>query len=414
MTNCHAGVESAKGRILDATHEYEVRTICQGVNQAGVRDHNERLVLSLIQRNGGLPNAQIARQANLSAQTVSVIIRLLERDGLLLRGEPVRGKVGKPSIPMILNPDGFLSLGLDVGRRSASLVLIDALGKVRFDLRIAYSEPVPEVITQFARTGLDQICTGLTSDQAAAISGIGVAAPHELWHWTETAQGSDGDLSVWKSFGLQKAIEDATGYKVFVQNDTTSACTAEHLFGRGKEFADYAYFFVGAFVGGGVVLGNAVYVGRTGNAGAFGSLPIGNGAGGPSQLLHKASLYLLAQQLENAGRDASPLWDPKSDWAGFDDILALWIDETAKNLSAAIVSVCAVIDFECAMIECSGPPHVRRQLVEATRRYLNDRDTRGISEPVTVEATVGRSARAIGAATLPLISRYFLNQPGFV
>ena len=71
-----------------------------GANQLRVRAYNERLVLSLVRRNVGLSKADIARLSGLSAQTVSVIMRALEKDGLLKRGDPVRGKVGKPSIPM--------------------------------------------------------------------------------------------------------------------------------------------------------------------------------------------------------------------------------------------------------------------------------------------------------------------------
>lgn len=88
-------------------HGSEVR----GTNQSGMRARNERLVLSLVRRHQALAKSEIARMTGLSAQTVSVIMRLLEKDGLLLRGEPVRGKVGQPSVPMRLNPDGAFSLG---------------------------------------------------------------------------------------------------------------------------------------------------------------------------------------------------------------------------------------------------------------------------------------------------------------
>ncbi|NJR13917.1 MAG: winged helix-turn-helix domain-containing protein, partial [Phyllobacteriaceae bacterium] len=66
----------------------------RGTNQSGMRAFNERLVLTLVYRNAGLAQRDIARVTGLSAQTVSVIIRQLERDGLLLRGEPMRGRVG--------------------------------------------------------------------------------------------------------------------------------------------------------------------------------------------------------------------------------------------------------------------------------------------------------------------------------
>src|SRR3546814_14915375 len=71
-----------------------------GANQVRVRAYNERLVLSLVRLHGSLSKADITRRSGLSAQTVSVIMRSLEKEGLLLRGEPVRGKVGPPSVPI--------------------------------------------------------------------------------------------------------------------------------------------------------------------------------------------------------------------------------------------------------------------------------------------------------------------------
>ena len=84
-----------------------------GTSQTGVRLYNERLVLSLIRAHGSLPKAEIARLTRLSAQTVSVIVRQLEADGLLIRGPALKGKVGQPLQPFLLNPDGAFSLGLE-------------------------------------------------------------------------------------------------------------------------------------------------------------------------------------------------------------------------------------------------------------------------------------------------------------
>ena len=61
-----------------------------GSNQTRVRAYNERLLLSLVRRHGSQPKAEIARRTGLSAQTVSVIMRALEKDGLLLRGDPTK------------------------------------------------------------------------------------------------------------------------------------------------------------------------------------------------------------------------------------------------------------------------------------------------------------------------------------
>ncbi len=120
-----------------------------------MRDQNERLVLSLVRQNGSLAKTDIARMTRLSAQTVSVIMRELEDEGLLLRQAPVRGKVGQPSIPMALNPDGAYFIGLKIGRRSAELVLIDFLGNVRAMLQNSYRYPAPRETVDFVSAGIE-------------------------------------------------------------------------------------------------------------------------------------------------------------------------------------------------------------------------------------------------------------------
>ena len=115
-----------------------------GTNQSGMRAHNERLVFSLLRQHGSLAKSDIARMTKLSAQTVSVIMRELEQDGLLLREEPIRGKIGQPSVPMSLDPEGAFFLGLKIGRRSAELVLIDFIGTVRAMLHSSYLYPAPD------------------------------------------------------------------------------------------------------------------------------------------------------------------------------------------------------------------------------------------------------------------------------
>ena len=97
----------------------------RGSNQNGVRLYNERLVLSLIRRHRSLSKVEIARLTGLSVQTASGIVGRLEQDGLLLRRDPQRGRVGQPAIPFTLHPEGALSLGLKIGRRSCDLVLMN-------------------------------------------------------------------------------------------------------------------------------------------------------------------------------------------------------------------------------------------------------------------------------------------------
>ena len=100
-------------------------------------------------------------------------------------------------------------------------------------------------------------------------------------------------MDAWRGFDFTEAFARITDLPVLVQNDATAACGAELVFGRGREFTDFAYFYVGSFIGGGLVLNHAVFTGRTGNAGAFGPIPVPGPDGKPMQLLNQASIFVL-------------------------------------------------------------------------------------------------------------------------
>ena len=152
-----------------------IRALSNGANQRGVRDHNERLILSVLQRTGQMAATDIARRTHLSAQTISVILRKLASDGLVMRGEPVKGKVGKPSIPVALNPDGALSIGVKLGRRGCDLLLTNLAGKVLFERRTTYDVAIPDRVFEFLRTSFAAAAHDIGLAQAKKLCGIGMS-----------------------------------------------------------------------------------------------------------------------------------------------------------------------------------------------------------------------------------------------
>ncbi|MFA3916536.1 ROK family transcriptional regulator [Ruegeria hyattellae] len=387
----------------------DVRGRVGGVNQSGVRDYNERLLLSMLQRNGALPGIDMARRAGLSPQTVSVILRKLEKDGFVTRGQPIRGKVGKPSIPMKLNPDGVLSLGLKIGRRSADLLLLDFAGRVRNQLHTSFPYPLPDMLLGFLEQGIETLCRGMDEATRARLCGIGIAVPFQLWKWHDLVGAPTGRLEVWKDLSFATRVADFSDLPVFVINDATAACRAEHLYGSAKKYRDYAYFFIGSFIGGGVVLNDTVFEGNQGNAGALGSMRSTGPMGESRQLIDVASIHLLEARLLEAGLDPQLLWQQPQDWSALSRYVDPWIGETAQELAKASLSICSVIDFEAILIDGAFPEPVRNELVERVRRYLVNQDTRGLVVPGIEPGNIGGNARGIGAASTPFFSQYLLN-----
>ncbi|MBB3388886.1 putative NBD/HSP70 family sugar kinase [Rhizobium sp. BK275] len=381
-----------------------------GANQIRVRAYNERLVLSLVRLYGALSKADIARRSGLSAQTVSVIMRVLEKEGLLSRGEPIRGRVGQPSIPMRLNPDAVYSFGVKIGRRSADLVLMDFVGRIRLQLHRIYAYPLPHEILSFVTQGIKELEGKLDERERSRIAGLGIAAPFELWNWADEVGAPEGAMEVWRDFDLQAEIADQVSYQVFLQNDATSACGAELVFGIGPSYPDFVYFFIGSFIGGGIVLNSAIFSGKTGTAGAIGPLPVRGKNGETMQLLEIASIFVLENMLRERGIDPQPLWYSADDWVDFGEPMEAWIQDTAKALAQAIVAAASIIDFSAAVIDGGFPDWVRRRIVQATIHEAEKLDLQGVVMPDIVEGVVGAQARAIGGASLPIFARYLTDQ----
>jgi predicted NBD/HSP70 family sugar kinase len=381
-----------------------------GSNQVRVRAHNERLVLSLVRLHGSLSKADITRRTGLSAQTVSVIMRALEKDGLLLRGEPIRGKVGQPSIPMRLNPDAVFSFGVKIGRRSADVVLMDFIGKIRRRVRQTYAYPRPDEIMSIILSGIDRLEGEMSPDERAQIAGVGIAAPFELWNWAEEVGAPPGAMDAWRQFDLHAQASEHIRYPVYLQNDATSACGAELVFGVGPSYPDFVYFFIGSFIGGGIVLNSEVFSGRSGTAGALGPLPVRGGQGENRQLLDIASIFVLEKLLLERGIDPQPLWYSADEWIDFGEPLEIWIRDTADALAQAIVAAASVIDFGAAVIDGGFPGWVRARIVKATVEAVAKLDLQGVIIPDIIEGAVGAQARAIGGASLPIFARYLTDQ----
>ncbi len=389
-----------------------VRNLSSGINQTGVRAYNERLLLSVLQRNGALAGGDLARRTGLSPQTTSVILRKLEQDGLLQRGDTVKGqgKVGKPSVPFDIHPDGIFSMGLKIGRRSADLLVLDLKGQVREQVRQTYDYPVPDTVFRFLTEGFATLQSKMTSEMRARTCGLGIAAPYELWNWHELAGAPAQDFEAWRAVDFEQEAMRITDLPVHMVNDATAACRAEHVFGIGREFRDYVYFFVGAFIGGGIVLDHAVFEGNQRNAGAFGPLPVTDMNRQPGLLIDLASIRGLELRLEEDGLDPRQLWQRPQDWSHLGDYVDPWLDQTADALARASVTACAIIDFEAVVIDGAMPASVRHRLVDMVQARMSGQDMRGLIAPQIVEGLVGDNARGIGAAVGPIISQLLLDR----
>ena len=380
------------------------RTIqSRGSNQVAVRQYNERLVLQTIRLNGPLPNAELARLIGLTPQTVTHIVRDLEADGLLVRGEPERGRVGQPSVPFDLNPDGAQSIGIHIGRRSTEIVLINQVGNILAKLSTVYAYPEPESILDFISSSYRSLIKR-KSCHPDRIMGVGVCEPGNIAGWQQLLGAPSEILESWQSIDLGAAIEQAIGVAPLFCNDASAACGAELLFGQGRHYANHLYTYIGSFIGGGLVLDGNLVIGRGGNAGAIGSLPLTPKS--KDQLIDHSSLLQLEEALVSSGLDRTTLWKDPNRWEEYRGLVKNWIDDAAPGIAMAALSATALVELDALIIDGAFPDWVKTELATAIEEASDTLNWEGIERPILIEGTCGFHARALGGAALPLLSQF--------
>ena len=379
----------------------------RGGDSIGLRAYNERLMIAAIRQEGALSKAEIARTTGLSGQAATVIVNALIDEGLLVELERVRGQVGKPFTPITLNAQGAFSIGVKIGRRSLEAILVDFNGNVIASRTERYDAPLPESTMTAAIEASQELIEFVDSQLRARITGIGVAIPWDLHEWSDVLGLKPATLEDWRKIDVAQQLESSTGLAVSLFNDATAACAAEMIAGDRIRKRSALYFFLGTFVGGGVVIDGRLHRGEQFNAGAIGSLPMnGNDSDGrPNQLIHLASVIELERALASAGFDSSDMFSflPVDD-AEF--IFKKWMRRTVPALSRAIISAASVIDFQEVVIDGLLCPAWRQRIVNAVTKECGKFNHAGLSPFEIAIGSIGPSARVLGAALMPLIQRF--------
>lgn len=394
------------GDALTGSSYYSIEKIADGrsggTTQAETRVYNERLVLALVRRHGTLSKSDLTRLTGLAPQTITTIVNRAAAAGLLLRREPLRGRLGQPSVPYALNPEGAFSFGLKIDHRSADLVLVNFTGEVKDFERITFEYPTPEDVMRFARASMARMRRKHKQAGTGRIAGLGIASPFYHWNWNEDMGAVADRVAAWKEVDIREELDRVSEFPVFLFNDAIVAAGAELMFGSGTSKADFLYIYIGYFLGGALVIDHHLFPGRNGLAGDLGKMAEKSSAEAP--LVEVASLRSLTSSLSKGAQDH--IWSSPNEWPDLGPALPIWIESVAEGLAFAVRNAVVLLDIDNVIIDGAMPARVRREIGKAMRRRLA-RSFLERPEPFSIhEGMFGHLAPAIGGASVPLLVKY--------
>ena len=100
-----------------------------GTNLPRVGTYNLNVVLSSVQAADGISRVEIAQQTGLTAQTVSVIVRRLIEQGIVIESGSLPSTGGKPRTTLRINPTAAYAIGIHFDPIEVSVVVVDMKGQ---------------------------------------------------------------------------------------------------------------------------------------------------------------------------------------------------------------------------------------------------------------------------------------------
>lgn len=379
--------------------------IAIGSNPGRNRLHNRRVVLEVIRSHGTLGRAEIARLTHLTAQAVANIVGDLVVEGFLVETGRLRAGRGQPPLQFAVNPDGPMTVGIEIAADHLTMVLLDLTGRIRAQSAapLTSTDPgamVPRVAAEIAALRRRNVA-------ARRLLGVGVVMPGPFEIEGMSSVGP-ATLPGWSGVDAEAVLGEAIGEPVIVENDATAAAVGERLHGAGRTAQDFCFVYFGVGLGLGIIHEGRPMRGAFGNAGEIGHVlvaPRGKGSIGvqATPLERVASLYALRARLAGAGLFPSTIEALERLHRDGEPVLRRWIAEAADHLAPVVAMLENLLDPQTVIFGGNLPDAMIDALIAALDPLPVSVATRRERPlPRVVRGQTGQLTAALGAAALPL------------
>jgi predicted NBD/HSP70 family sugar kinase len=224
---------------------------------------NRQRVVEVLQEEGALSQAELARASGLSPATISSIVRELESERRLERESSRRGA------PLRLVPLPGFVLGFDYGHRHLRVAVADRTGEILAET----TRRLPR--DHEAKAGVSagvELAKQLLADAGGGLADVvacGMGLPAPVLAETQLV-GSSSILPGWVGVHANEQLAQALGHPVSVDNDANLGALAEMTWGAGRGARDLVYLKLATGIGAGIVVDGSLVRGAAGTAGEIG------------------------------------------------------------------------------------------------------------------------------------------------
>jgi glucokinase len=298
-----------------------------------------------------------------------------------------------------------LILAVDIGGTKLAAALVSSTGSiVRFrEVPTPSSDQGPDPLT----ASLAGLVAELSDGAAPAQAAIAAAGP------LDSIRGliSPVNIPAWRDFDVVSCVSAAAGgLPTTLVGDAIAAAAGEAWIGAAAGSRALLGIVVSTGVGGGLVLDGLPYLGRSGNAGHFGHIPVGPdgplcGCGARGCIEAVASGPAILSSAQDQGWQGPDLPALARAAAEGSPLAVAAFDRAADALAIGVTAANVLCDLDTVVVG-GGVSAVGDVLLAPLRAKVAQRTKLGFARKTRiVQASLGRNSGLIGAASFALTTR---------
>lgn len=215
---------------------------------------------------GPLARAELARRLDLAPATLTRISSELIEVGLLVETPHLaERRAGRPSIPLDVVADAHYFLGIKLTGDTVMAAVTNLRADVvsYFELPLESTDPssvVDRISDAAKRAGDEHPIDAIGIGLGGVVTRDGFVTSAPFLEWTDVP--------------LARSVQEATGIPAFAANDLTAFTEAQHWFGLGAGYDNFATLTLGVGVGFGCVANGRLLAGDDSGVGLVGHWPL--------------------------------------------------------------------------------------------------------------------------------------------
>lgn len=357
---------------------------------------NQRRILDFVRLEGPVSRAELTQLSGLTPGAITRLTKELIFMGLMCEGARRTGLRGQPALPLEIDKNGGVAIGVALPYGRIDMVAVDYQGNTLVQSSLAFEGKSQNELNQALDTLLAEFCPQFERLDMRLV-GVGLA----LSGYTKS--GSYQDIVLPRSLrwmnvqDLSARLEKQFNARIFVENTANAAALGELCVANQSDLSDLIAINLGYGVGAGLILSKQMHRGLKGYAGEIG--------GTYPSAEPRPSTHDLVTNLRAAGRqldkiDSLAELDPDQD-----QMISAWIKRAAAQLLPSIHIIQLLVAPQKIILTGMLPHSISEKIVARLAEDLSLKKGGNWAPPVELLASeLDTFSSVYGAAWLPIRS----------